>query len=177
VQQSDPPASSPDEASADEAVLLRSVNRTRRAVALVTLAAGAVFLYLAWDLSVGTLARPGPGLMPRLVAFGLLGAAVLALFEPVREGAEVDALPDRAGERRQGLVLVSLAAYAAAIPLAGFLLSTAAVMSLISWILNKDRVVKRALVIGVTVAVVIDLVFRLLLGVNLPAGLWGIATA
>ncbi len=177
AQQPDPPVPGPAAPDADQEVLLRSVNRTRLVVGLVTLLGGAVFLYMAWGLSVGTMARPGPGLMPRLVAFGLLASAVLALLERVRPGADVDPLPDRGGERRQAAVLVSLAAYAAAIPLAGFLASTAVVMSLIAWLLNKERKVKRALIIGVTVAVVIDLVFRLALGVNLPSGLLDLRTA
>lgn len=177
MQEQQPAGFEPGATPAPTAHALRSVNRTRLVVALTTLVGSAVFLYLAWGLPVGSLARPGPGLMPRLVAFGLLVSAGLALVERVRPGEEVDPLPDQAGGRRQAAVLLSLATYVAALPLAGFLVSTAVAMSLIAWILNERPTLKRALTIGVTAAVVIDLVFRLLLGVNLPAGLLNLRTA
>ncbi len=179
TQDSNPHLSGAAEAgrSTDEIAELRSANRIRRVVAVVTLAGSALFLYASWGLSVGTMQRPGAGLMPRLVALGLLASAALALLERVRPGAELDPLPERDGARRQGLVLLVLAGYAVAIPLVGFLVSSAVAMSVIAWSLNDSRNVKRALVIGVTLAVVIDLVFRLLLDVSLPAGVWDIRTA
>jgi hypothetical protein len=126
---------------------------------------------------MGTLARPGPGLMPRLVAIALLASAALALVERVRPDDDMDPLPDRSGARRQVFVMLVLTGYIAAIPLLGFAVASAAAMSAIAWSLNEKRSVRRALVIGISVAVVVDVTFRLLLGVNLPAGLWGIGSA
>ena len=162
--------------STDEHALL-SANRIRRILAVVTLLGAAVFLYASWDMSAGTLARPGPGLMPRLVGIGLLASAALALFERVGPRDDLDPAPDGGGGRRQALVLVSLAGYVGAIPALGFVLSSAVAMSLVAWLLNDKGSVKRALIIGIAVAVVIDVTFRLLLGVNLPAGLLDIRTA
>lgn len=157
--------------------VLHSANRIRRIVAIVTLVVAALFLYWSWDMSTGTLARPGPGLMPRLVGIGLLVSAALALVERVGPSDDLDPPPDEGGGRRQALVLVSLAGYVGAIPILGFVVSSAVAMSLVAWLLNDKGSIKRALIIGVAVAVVIDVVFRLLLGVNLPAGFLDIRTA
>lgn len=179
TQKPDPNPVGPTEAGQpmEETAELRSANRIRRILAAVTLVAGALFLYASWDMSMGTLARPGPGLMPRLVAIGLVASAALALFERIGPDDDLDPPPDQGGGRRQAMVLLSLAGYVAAIPILGFVLSSAVAMSLVAWLLNNRGSVRRALVIGVLVAVLIDVTFRLLLGVNLPAGFLDIRTA
>ena len=50
-------------------------------------------------------------------------------------------------------------------------------MPVVAWVLKKDASVKRAIVIGATIAVAIDLIFRLALNVNLPSGVLDITTA
>jgi hypothetical protein len=151
-----------------------SATRIRRVLALLMLLVSAFLLYASGDIAVGTSARPGPGLMPRLVAGGLALAALLALVERVGRGAEVEDAPDRPGLRRQGLVLASVVAFIVAIPVVGFLVSAALSMTTTSWVISAKRRILRAAVIGTSIAVVVDGTFRFFLNVNLPSGLWGI---
>lgn len=162
--------------SGDEAAARASATRMRRVVALLALLGSAFLLYASAGLDVGTSARPGPGLMPRLAAVGLGLAALLALVEPVGPAADVEDVPDRSGAWRQGLVLGAMAGYIVLIPVLGFLVASALAMSVTSWVISTARKVPRAAVIGVVLAVVVDWTFRFLLNVNLPSGLWDIAT-
>lgn len=171
---------SPDddaEVPAEQLATVRSANAVRRVVALLTLVGGAVLLYASWQMPAGTLERPGAGLMPRLAAVGLIVAAVVALFERVHMAAEIDALPDRPGVRRQATVMVTLAAYAAVLPYLGFLLSTAVAMSVVARALNERGGIRRPVIIGVVVAALVDVSFRAFLSVSLPAGLLDIRLA
>lgn len=160
--------------STAQAEAARSATRIRRALALLMLLVSAFLLYASGDIAVGTSARPGPGLMPRLVAGGLALAALLALVERVGPGAEVEDAPDRPGLRRQGLVLTSVVVFIGAIPVVGFLVSAALSMTATSWVISAKRRILRATVIGTIIAVVVDGTFRFFLNVNLPSGLWGI---
>jgi putative tricarboxylic transport membrane protein len=155
----------------------RVATRVRRLVAVGALLVGAAYLFASWDLDVGTGAEPGPGLMPCVVAVGLVLGAVLALVERVEPSAEVEEPPDRSGTRRQAVVLGALTAYVAALPVLGFLVSSVLALTACSWTITPQRSLRRATIIGVAIALVVDIAFRLLLNVNLPAGLWDIRAA
>lgn len=142
-----------------------------------TIVEAGLFLFLSWQLPVGTMDRPGPGLMPRLAAVGLVVSAVLALFERVHAAAEVDALPDRSGALRQLAVMLAMAAYVAAIPFLGFLLSSVVAMSVVARVLDHEGGIRRPVITGVVQAAGIDASFRLLLSLNLPSGFWDIRLA
>lgn len=153
-----------------------TATRVRRLVAAAALLVSGVFVVAAWDLDVGTSARPGPGLMPRLAAAGLALSAVLALLERVKPSAEVEDAPDSSGARRQLVVVGTLTAYVVALPFLGFLLASAVALSICSWIIAGSHRVGRAVVIGGVIALAVDASFRVLLDVGLPSGLWDIRT-
>lgn len=175
MQEGAPAGTGPARGSTATAAAARlSATRIRRVLALLMLLVSAFLLYGSADMALGTSARPGPGLMPRLVAIGLGLSALLALVERVGPAAEVEEVPDRPGLRRQGLVLASVVAFIVAIPVLGFLVSAALSMTATSRVISSSRRLARAAVIGTTIAVVVDGAFRFFLNVNLPSGLWGI---
>lgn len=173
----DTPEQSGTASGGRSAAAAASATRTRRLVGVLTLLAAAFLLYAAADLDIGTRARPGPGLMPRLVGVGLAVAGLLALVERVRPSEDVEDVPDKPGVRRQALILGALTAYIVAIPVLGFLVASALAMSVTSWVINPSGKIVRAAVVGIALAVVVDWSFRFLLNVNLPSGFWGIGTA
>lgn len=166
-----------DDGSAATRSRVDVATRSRRVLAALTLLTGGVFLVASLGLDVGSSARPGPGLVPRLVAVGLTVAGLLALVQRVPATADLDDLPDAGGGRRQALVLGALSGYILTLPVIGFLLSTAVTMSVCSAATAPKRNARRAILIGVATALTIDWTFRVLLRVNLPVGLWGISLA
>lgn len=156
---------------------VRSAQRIRRRVAVAGLLLSGLLLAASWGLDIGTSARPGPGLMPRLAAAGFALAAILALIVQVTRSDDLEAAPDKAGLRRQGVIFLTLTAYVILLPIFGFLLSSALALSVTSWRISPTGKIRRAVVTGVVTAVAVDLAFRLLLGVNLPSGVWGVRTA
>jgi hypothetical protein len=145
------------------------------AAALAALALA--YLYASRQYPLDTLAAPGPGVFPLVTGLALLVlAACQAIADVVRRrrGGEERVTGYRSPYQRRAPVFMAvlLAAYAACVPVLGFLASSGALvvlaarlMGLSSW---RQSV---ALAAGVTVAVYV--VFVLWLGVPLPRGLLG----
>lgn len=165
-----------DERLADYGAQAKNATRARRVTAGAILVLSIFLLIAAWDMDMGTAAQPGPGLMPRLAAAGLGLTAILALGSRVKPSADLETAPGRAGKMRQALIFGTLALYVLTLPVLGFLISSSAALSVCSWRINPQGNVKRAVIVGCLVAISIDAFFRHLLGVNLPSGIWDIAT-
>lgn len=149
-------------------------------------AAGALLVFgllalwgsLQWPL--GTLRLLGPGAMPALASLliALPMAALVArmLLRGVpRSEPDADALePDaRGGALRIAASIAALLAYAWLMPLAGFLVTTVALMLCLYGLAAQGRSLPRALLAGFLVAVGAYVLFGLILNVPLPRGtLW-----
>jgi putative tricarboxylic transport membrane protein len=158
----------------DEEPDRRLRRRLHRGLGLAFLLIAIVFLYFSIGLDAGTADRPGPAVFPRLVGFGLFISALVVIFEPVPTSEVSDRGPEGGEGRMRVLVLASsVVGYIALLDVLGFLLTTALVLPAVSWSLQKKekRSYRRAILVGVVIAVAVDAVFGLLLEVVLPDGL------
>ena len=69
------------------------------------------------------------------------------------------------------MTVAVMIAYAYALPLIGFVVSTAFAAGFLSWRLGTPPI--KAVIAGVTIAVGIYVVFHLILGLSLARGPWG----
>lgn len=125
-------------------------------------------------LGIGTPGNPGMGFMS-FGASGLLGILSIVLFvqsSSRRKRAEAEPLFSGKLWKRALFVLVSLALYSRLLPVAGFLLSTFLLMTLLFWILERKKVwfvfVLSLLTTGITYYV-----FSIALNCQFPSGLLG----
>jgi len=150
-----------------------SRDRTR-AVALAALALA--YLLAGREYPLDSLAAPGPGVFPLAtgVALLLLAACQAGVDVARRRRGEVGGRRPRGpGRRREpALMAALLTAFAAAVPVLGFLASSAALVVLACRLMGVTSwLTAVGLAAGVTAAV--HAVFVLWLGVPLPRGLLG----
>jgi putative tricarboxylic transport membrane protein len=127
----------------------------------------------ATGIGVGSLRRPGPGLL----AFGAgAGIGLLALAVFIRtflSKPSVDAAPDEKSVRRVKFLLIctSLFVYAAAISWLGFVVST---FLFVLFLLRTVQAEKwwRSLLKALLITAGNYLVFVVWLGIHLPGGVW-----
>jgi putative tricarboxylic transport membrane protein len=110
---------------------------------------------------------PGPGLFPFLAALMLLGASIAAFFQSPAHAED----SEPADRRRLVGYAAAISVFAAAFSLLGSIIAT------FGFLVGVLRAIERlrwsyALAIATTLAVLSWMVFRQLLGVPLPAGLW-----
>jgi putative tricarboxylic transport membrane protein len=94
-----------------------------RAVPLVLLVAGGVYLTLALQLPFGAAARPGAGFYPVIVAVFAIVVALAATASVFRRAprAEAEAVAlDAAARRRVVISVMALAAFCVALPWVGY---------------------------------------------------------
>jgi putative tricarboxylic transport membrane protein len=152
------------------------VRRRDLAAAAVLLVFGVVAVSQARALRLGSIAAPGPGFFPlglavalSLVSAGLLVAAARAPAAPAPPVAGTGA-----GRRLEVVgTLAALLAYALTLETLGFRLATFGLLLFFFKALQRQRGLV-ALGTAVGTALLIDVVFRRWLGVNLPAGAWGL---
>ena len=125
-------------------------------------------------LGIGTPGNPGMGFMS-FGASGLLGILSIALFvqsSSRKEKAEAEPLFSGKLWKRALFVLISLALYSRLLPVAGFLISTFLLMTLLFWILERKKVwwvfVLSTFATGITYYV-----FSVALNCQFPSGLFG----
>ncbi len=119
----------------------------------------------ATRLRVGFYTDPlGPGALPYLAA-ALIGAGGLALV--VRPGGG-STWPGAIVARRMAIVFSSLVVYAWLLPLFGFLLSTAAILVILSRIFGGPLL--RSVILSALYVGTLYLLFAVLLGLSLPVG-------
>ncbi len=136
-----------------------------------------VYLYLGRRYTLDSLAAPGPGVFPLAAGLALL---VLAGCQAIADiaGRRRDTAPGAAAyrspyQRRAPLVMACLlAAYAACVPVLGFLSASGALVVLAARLMGVPGWWRSALLaIGVIAAAYV--VFAAWLGVPLPRGLLG----
>ena len=142
--------------------------------AAVLLGFGLFALTQARGLRFGSIAQPGPGFFPLCLAaaFSLvsLGLLIRALREPGAAAAR--AAGAEAGGRLKVIgTLGGLLIYALVLEPLGFLLATFALLLFFFTALQRQRWFV-ALGGSAATALATYLVFKVWLGVNLPAGLW-----
>jgi putative tricarboxylic transport membrane protein len=150
--------------------------RTDALSALFWLALGAGVTYAGHDLELGSLRDPGSGFL--LFWVGLLMAA-LALIGLVKASRTAGSLPVSAPRRASRpwvpivCVLGTLVGYAYALPRLGFVVTTTLTLAVLFRVVEPTR---WSIVIpgAVATTLIAYVVFRLWLGVQLPAGLLGI---
>jgi hypothetical protein len=138
------------------------------AVMFLLIAGGQV--YLALDLSRGTLAEPGPGLFPLIVGT-LMGAALLLCFWPAVSERN-PARFDLRGDAARLTVLVSVfALFILLVPRVGFILPSMLLQSVTLQVFGMQGLWRRlAVAAAITAAAV--LIFETLLAVRFPTPSW-----
>jgi putative tricarboxylic transport membrane protein len=133
----------------------------------------------SFRLPMGVMRDPGAGFFPLLIAvlIGLL--AILALVEALREKQEPPATQVEApgsSERFKwwniAVILAALIAYALSLPTVGLLVNTFLFMLLLLKVIDPQTWTK-SLVAAVITAVASELVFNVLLGAQIPKGIFG----
>jgi putative tricarboxylic transport membrane protein len=150
------------------------VRRRDLGAAVVLLAFGLFALSQARGLRFGSIVSPGPGFFPLCLAAALslvsLGLVVRALRIPADTAAHASGA-DAAGRMKVVGTLGGLVVYALVLEPLGFLLATFALLLFFFAALQRQRWFV-ALGGSVATALATYLVFKVWLGVNLPAGLW-----
>ena len=140
-------------------------SQLRRLAPLLLLALGVGALLVGWDMGLGELTAPGPGLWPTIVAGLLIATSVVLLFLDPAEDYE----PWTAGTARIVAGLAGLALFIVLFQTIGFVVS--AFLLLFAWLrFLGGESWRMALVLAVAGAVVLHLVFVVVLGVPFPAG-------
>lgn len=109
----------------------------------------------------------GPKIFPIIIGV-LVGISSLAIFFKPDEEPE---WPEFSRLFEVGMTVAVMIAYAYALPLIGFVVSTAFAAGFLSWRLGTPPI--KAVIAGVTIAVGIYVVFHLILGLSLARGPWG----
>jgi hypothetical protein len=137
---------------------------------LVGTAAGTAFVAASLTLSIGTLARPQPGFVPLLGGVALLALSLILAVQSSRAPGTVAEEPSV--WRRPAMVVAVMAAQAALLDRAGYILSTLVVTAIVLRALGvtSRRILAAA---SVTLSLGTYLLFAWVLGVDLPTGILG----
>lgn len=128
----------------------------------------AVYLYLALHIRVPPLGDPlGPRLYPMTLAILLLIFSAIALAFVILTPKEEDDSAQLSAQARAWVTLGLMAAFALALPYAGFLASTA-VFAFVALSLLRFRTLPVNLLTAALIAGAFHLIFRVWLGVPLP---------
>jgi hypothetical protein len=148
------------------------VRGRERGAATALLVFGLVALEEARKLRVGSIARPGPGFFPVVLAAAFSLVCVALLVNALR-AREADA-PSAAGLGWPKIVatMAALFVYAFLLERAGFVAATFALLLFFFKALERQRWVP-AVAGALATALVTYLVFKVWLNVQLPAGPWG----
>ncbi|WP_188052213.1 tripartite tricarboxylate transporter TctB family protein [Aureimonas fodinaquatilis] len=148
--------------------------RIGRAIAgILGLIFALVYLFEGRNLPVGQMRAPGAGIFPLVVG---------VIFALVSMGVIIDALWSKmpgkvtlpAGEDRKRLIIIFCAflVYVGLINLLGFLISTVLLVIVFTRVVGEVSWLKAAMC-GFGLTLLVWLAFAVLLGVRLPAGIWG----
>ncbi len=143
-----------------------------RGAAAVLLVFGLIALEEAGRLRFGSLARPGPGFFPVVLAagFSLVCTGLLVIAARARGADAVSAA--RLGWPKIGATMAALFVYTLVLESAGFVAATFALLLFFFRALERQRWLV-AVASSLVTALVTYLVFKVWLNVQLPAGPWG----
>ncbi len=128
-------------------------------------------LYLAggWALKMGTLKRPGPGLLPHMVGIGLFILTGVHLWKTFREPAESQTLSGPVNQKSVFGLVAALLAYPVLLYYLNFIMATFAVVYFMLLVLKfKGPVWDFVIALGMVVFSFV--VFAMVLGVSLLNG-------
>ena len=148
------------------------MTRRDRLAAAVLLAFGLIALEEARKLRFGSLARPGPGFFPVVLAAAFSLVCLILLLDAVRAGDAGPAPGARLGWRKIVATMVALCLYALVLEPLGFVAATFALLLFFFKALERQRWLV-ALASSLTTALLTYLVFKVWLNVQLPAAPWG----
>jgi len=128
-------------------------------------------LYLAggWALKMGTLKKPGPGFLPRLVGIGLLVCTGVYLWQTLRKPAESQTSSGPVNPKSVFGLVAALLAYPVLLYYLNFIMATFGVVYFMLLVLNFKGPVWD-LFIALGLVVFSFLVFSMVLGVGLLNG-------
>jgi putative tricarboxylic transport membrane protein len=139
-----------------------------RVFGFIGLLLAAFYAWQATVIELSFISDPvGPKAFPFVIAIILALSSLVFILKP-------DPAPDWPAAGRIFEIAISVAvmvAYAQALPLVGFVLSTAVAASFLSWRLGAAPL--RAVPAGIAIAVGIYVIFHLILGLSLARGPWG----
>jgi putative tricarboxylic transport membrane protein len=146
-----------------------------RVAAAVLLLVGLAGAFEARRLSIGEVARPGPGFFPFYLGLALAVVALALLARSLARRAR--AAPPPGGERlRRGKAagtLLAGVAYAFLLEPLGFLATTFLLLLFLFTVIEPKRWTT-ALALSALPALAMWIVFKLWLGVQLPGGAWSL---
>ena len=143
-----------------------------RGAAAVLLVFGLIALEEARKLRFGSIARPGPGFFPVVLAAAFSLVCLVLLVSAIRT-RDAGAAPGlRLGWPKIVAVMAALFVYALVLEPLGFVIATFALLLFFFKALERQRWVS-ALAGSLVTAFVTYLVFKIWLNVQLPAGPWG----
>jgi putative tricarboxylic transport membrane protein len=142
-----------------------------RAAAAVLLAFGLIALEEARKLRLGSIARPGPGFFPVLLAAAFSVVCLVLLVNAWRAREPARGPDTQLGWLKIVATMAALFVYAFALERVGFVVATFALLLFFFKVLERQRWVM-ALAGSLVTALVTYLVFKVWLHVQLPAGPW-----
>ena len=138
----------------------------------VLLAFGLVALEEARKLRFGSIARPGPGFFPVVLAAAFSLVCLVLLVGAVRGRDEDAPVAARLGWAKIVATMAALFVYALVLEVVGFVAATFALLLFFFRALERQRW-PLALAGSLVTALLTYLVFKVWLNVQLPAGPWG----
>jgi putative tricarboxylic transport membrane protein len=128
-----------------------------------------IYIVGGWDLKLGTLKKPGPGLLPLLVGTGLLVCTVIYLWQAFKKPAAPVSSLKSFDLKTAAWLIAAVLAYPVLLNYLNFILATFAVVYLMLLVLKFKRPAW-GLVVSMMIVVACFMVFAVLLGVTLPSG-------
>jgi len=149
-----------------------SIRSGRLLVAGFTLMLGVAYLWQSLRLDFGTMDQPGPALFPTIVAFLVLGAAVVVVLEELTTGRSAGRPDSPVGDDRRRVLAFfgSVVGFVLLLPVLGQLLATFVFTAAMVRVLGNRSWLVTVLAAG-GVSALSYLVFVEALGVPMPEGL------
>ena len=148
------------------------MNRAELGAAVIVLAVGGTLLAAALRFPFFLDGVPGPGFLPLLVSFGIVGTGLALLARTVRAGSaggEAVRWAPRAGWRRMAIMTGALAACLLLLDVLGFIVVTTLFMAVMIFALG-ERSWRMLATVPVLSAAALYAVFAVWLRVPLPKG-------
>ncbi len=145
------------------------MSRVDRGVGIAALLGGILLAIAGWRLDLGTSKLPGPGFFPLLIACTMGGLGVWLFLRPGSEEKSVS--PESSRWSALAIALVSIFGYTMVLNELGYLVSTFALLIVqLRWVEKESW--STSLWTAVIASAVSLVVFRVLLKVPLPAGIF-----